>query len=144
MRRALLFAVLLALAAPATASAEPVFSIAGPADVQESDGTIELEVTLTGPATEPARVSWRTDPGFIFIADAPMAAPGVTHVAGSGTLEFAPGETRAKVAVTLLDDAVDDASPFLIVELHDPQGAGLGQRFVQIAINDDEPTPPAS
>ena len=145
MRLALIFAVLLALAAPATASAEPAISIAGPSEVQESAGTIELEVTLTGPTTEPARVSWRTDAPFVFIADAPMATPGVSHVAASGTLEFAPGEASTKkVAVTLLDDAVDDPSPYLIVELHDPQGAGLGQRYLQIAIHDDEPTPPAS
>ena len=44
----------------------------------------------------------------------------------------------------VLDDAVDDPSGFLAVELHDPQGAELGRSFTLVQLLDDEPTPPAS
>jgi hypothetical protein len=142
MRLPFLVAALL-LAAPATAAAEPAVSLPGSVAATESAGTIRIPVTLSEPAPVPVGVSWRTMRPLI--ADAPMALAGVDYTEGSGTLEFAPGETSEELAVTVHDDAVDDNSPLLGVELHDPQGATLGpQRSVAFEIADDEPTPPAS
>jgi hypothetical protein len=142
MRLPVLVAALL-LAAPAAAAAEPAVSLPGDIAASEAAGTIRIPATLSESAPGRVAVSWRTVRPLI--ADAPMALAGKDHVEGSGTLEFAAGDTSEELAVTVLDDAVDDSSPYLAVELYDPQGATLGpQRSVTFAIADDEPTPPAS
>ena len=142
MRLPVLVAALL-LAAPATAAAEPAASLPVGVTVSESAGTARIPVTLSEPAPGHVAVSWRTVRSMI--QDAPLALAGEDYVEGSGTLEFAAGDTSQELAVTVLDDAVDDSSPYLAVELYDPQGATLGpQRSVTFAIDDDEPTPPAS
>ena len=133
----------LLLAAPASAAAEPAASLPVEVTVSESAGTARIPVTLSEPAPGRVAVSWRTVRSMI--QDAPLASAGEDYVEGSGTLEFAAGDTSKELAVTVLDDAVDDSSPYLAVELYDPQGATLGpQRSVTFAIDDDEPTPPAS
>ena len=143
MRLALLMTLVLLLAAPAGAAAEPELTLPGEVAAAESAGTVRIAVTLSEPSSEPVEVSWRT--ARPMIADAPLAIAGKDYAEGSGTLEFEAGDTREELAVTVLDDAVDDGSPFLGVELHDPQGAVLGpQRSTAFAILDDEPTPPAS
>jgi hypothetical protein len=142
MRLTLLVASLL-LAAPASATAEPAATLPGSVAASENAGTVRIPVTLSEPAPGAVEVSWRTLRPMI--PDAPLAKAGKDYVEGSGRLAFAAGETRGELAVTVLDDAVDDDSPFLAVELHDPQGATIGpQRMVAFELADDEPTPPAS
>lgn len=129
--------------AVALAAATP--SVAVPSDVAVAENAREarIAVTLSEPQAEPLRLAWTTGSAADLIADAPSALPGRDYVEAAGTLEFPPGETRREVAVTVLDDAVDDPSGFLAVWFGE-QRAGPGRTVTVLRILDDEPTPAAS
>jgi hypothetical protein len=129
--------------AVALAAAAPSVAVPGHLAVPESAGQARIAVTLSEPQAQPFSVPWSTGPAAGMIADAPAAQPGRDYVEAGGTLEFAPGETRREVTVTVLDDAVDDHSGFLAVRFGDPQ-PGPGGTVTLVQIVDDEPTPPAS
>jgi hypothetical protein len=144
VRRVLAAATALLLAAPAAASAAPSASLPRDSTAAESAGELIVPVTLSEPSASTVRVSWRTASAARYVAGAAEATAGKEFTAGSGRLQFAPGVRKAEITVELLDDAVDDVSPFLAIELHDPQGAQLARAFTLIQVLDDEPTPPAS
>jgi hypothetical protein len=72
-------------------------------------------------------------------AAASTATEGVDYSLSPTTLNFAPGETRKEVALTLLDDVVDEADETLLLDLV-ARGATPGSTRMSITIvNDDTP-----
>ena len=68
------------------------------------------------------------------------AVAGEDFTAGSGRVEFAPGETSAAVTVEYLGDVEDEGDETFTVDFSNPLNAQLGTTSVTITIiNDDEP-----
>ena len=141
MRSALLTVLAVALGVPATASAAPVVTVPGELTVAETAGEARIAVTLSEAPEQPFDVRWRTGPP-VRLADAPSAVRGRDYVEVGGTLHFAPGETRRELAITILDDAVDDPSGYLDIAFGEEDPFGGPRTLLKIL--DDEPTPPAS
>ena len=102
-------------AAQAQASSAPTVSVAD-ASAQESSGAIAFAVTLSAASGEAVSVDWATSDG--------TAVAGTDYTAASGTLTFAPGETRKTVTVTLLDDVHDEGTETFTLVLSNPRPAG--------------------
>ena len=84
----------------------------------EEVGTVEVVVTLSAPAGRPVTVDYVVSGG--------TAVAGVDYVAGSGTLTFAPGDTRKTITVQILDDALPEPGETVIVTLDNVTNATLG------------------
>ena len=81
------------------------------------DAQILFRVTLGRASSEPVTVSYATADG--------TAVAGEDYEATSGTLTFAAGETEQTVAVTIIDDAVEDSGETFRLVLSGPAGAEL-------------------
>ena len=81
------------------------------------DAQILFRVTLGRAPSEPVTVSYATADG--------TAVAGEDYEATSGTLTFAAGETEQTVAVTIIDDAVEDNGETFRLVLSGPAGAEL-------------------
>ena len=81
------------------------------------DAQILFRVTLDRAPSEPVTVSYATADG--------TALAGEDYEATSGTLTFAAGETEQTVAVTVIDDAVEDSGETFRLVLSGPAGAQL-------------------
>ena len=81
------------------------------------DAQILFRVTLDRAPSEPVTVSYATADG--------TAVAGEDYEATSGTLTFAAGETEQTVAVTIIDDAVEDSGETFRLVLSGPAGAEL-------------------
>ena len=81
------------------------------------DAQILFRVTLGRAPSEPVTVSYVTADG--------TAVAGEDYEATSGTLTFAAGETEQTVAVTIIDDAVEDSGETFRLVLSGPAGAEL-------------------
>ena len=81
------------------------------------DAQILFRVTLGRAPSEPVTVSYVTADG--------TAVAGEDYEATSGTLTFATGETEQTVAVTIIDDAVEDSGETFRLVLSGPAGAEL-------------------
>jgi beta-glucanase (GH16 family) len=95
--------------------------------------TARLGVRLTRAADEPVTVDYATTTG--------TARPDRDYVPTSGSVTFAPGETRATVKIPTLDDRKYQGDRGVVVELSDPRGAGvaLGRPPVtRLQVVDDE------
>lgn len=102
---------------------------------------IHLPVTLTAPsdvtvsAEWATRLEWHGHPG--------QATPGGDYAEASGTVTFAPGQTRTTVDVTVYGDAISEGTEYIVVAFTSPTNAriggfwGLGGIFVV----DDDPSP---
>ena len=113
----------------------------------EGSGPLEFVVTLAQAINTTATVQYRT---------VGMAGNnGVTATAGedytdqSGTLTFAPGETRKTVLVSLGNNTLNEAEEHFQLVLENPTNAELPQptptmRTVQGIIEDDDPLPVVS
>ncbi len=87
------------------------------ASAGEADGTIEFTVSLSQANTErAASVDWATAEDGSTTA----ATSDVDFTAASGTLNFAIGETEKTVAVTLLDDQLDEGDETFNLVLSNP------------------------
>ena len=86
------------------------------ASADETAGTIEFEVTVDPAPRDQVSVDYATVDG--------VATAGDDFEAASGTLVFGGGETRGTIAVTLLDDAIDEGSETFTVLLSNPAPAG--------------------
>ena len=84
----------------------------------ETDGEMVFSVVLTGRTENTVTVDYET-------ADV-SAAAGSDYRPASGTLTFAAGERAKSVAVTLLQDALEEGDEVLTLSLDDAQGARLG------------------
>ena len=81
------------------------------------DAQILFRVTLGRASSEPVTVSYVTADG--------TAVAGEDYEATSGTLTFAAGETEQTVAVTIIDDAVEDSGETFRLVLSGPAGVEL-------------------
>jgi chitinase len=106
------------------AALEPVLS-----DAVAPARAAEFAVTLTEAALSAVTLGWRTLAGTASDAD---------YVAASGTLTFAPGETRKTIEVLLRPDEIAEAQESFRVELFDIQGATVVDRIGIGRITDDD------
>ena len=98
----------------ATIAGAPSLSVADAKVREAADATLAFAVRLSHAASETVTVDWATSDG--------SATAGSDYTAGSGTLSFAVGETAKTVAVTVLDDAVDEGEETLTVTLSNVSG----------------------
>jgi hypothetical protein len=87
----------------------PTLSIADAAAREGAGRALVFAVTLSAPAARAVRVGYAT-------RDV-TAAAGRDYTAASGTLEFAAGQTRADLAVPIVDDPLHEGDETLRVEL---------------------------
>ncbi|MCX9157098.1 retention module-containing protein, partial [Niveibacterium sp. 24ML] len=118
-----------AVSSPATATIEvtpvvdPLITI-NDVSVNEAAGTISFTVTLSEATTAPVSVNWNTAPG--------TASAGSDFVAGSGTLNFAPGVTTQTVTISIPNDGTYEGPESFSVQLSGAtngviaDGSGIG------------------
>ena len=108
--------------------------------VDEDTGAVELTVTLTPASSDQVTVDYVT-----MAAGGAMAGEDYTHA--SGTLTFAPGETRKTTTVTILDDTLYEPGSVdgVLVMLSGLTGtAVLGAATIYLQIQDNESPPTAT
>src|SRR5262249_39441562 len=88
-------------------------------------------VTLSARSTETITVAYATGDG--------TATAGSDYQAASGTLTFAPGETRKTVTVPVKGDRVGEPNETFLVTLSSPTHANIGDSQGVGTIVDDEP-----
>ena len=114
--------------------APPALTIAG-ASAAEADAAVAFSVRLAPASAREVRVGWATQ-------RAGTALAGVDYAAAAGTLTFAPGETERTVAVTVLDDTLDEAAEEFTVALAEAEHATLPETVAAAGtIIDDDPAP---
>ena len=69
------------------------------------------------------------------------AKAGEDYTATSGTLTFAPGEIEKRVAVSIIDDTVEDSGEKFTLVLSDPMGGALGDPEATGTIFNTDPPP---
>lgn len=98
----------------------------------QGTATAEIAVRLQPASSNTVTVSFATK-------DA-TAYAGEDYVATSGTLTFAPGETRKTVPITILGDRVVERDEDFVIELSQAKAAVIGSERTLIVIgNDDAP-----
>jgi hypothetical protein len=114
--------------------AVPSLSIAG-ASIQEGFGVrrVALPVTLDSASGRAAVVGYTIGPG--------SATPGADFRAETGTIEFAPGETRKSLFVWTKGDRADESNENVLVELQGPVNASIATAQATLTILDDDPPP---
>ncbi|KKZ14114.1 MAG: hypothetical protein TQ37_02115, partial [Candidatus Synechococcus spongiarum 15L] len=108
-----------------------------PTGRESNDGSeteVALAVILNRPSTETVTVEYETADGAgDWLASGSLATAGEDYKPISGTLTFAPGETRKLIYITILDDSHEDSNELFRLVLSNPQGAvivtsdGLGR-----------------
>ena len=97
---------------------EEMVSMLRVADARAPEGgTLSFRVTLSPAATDPVTVAWATREG--------TASSGVDYTAGSGVLEFAPGETVKQILVAVPADEDMEGAETLTVVLSNATGAEI-------------------
>ena len=106
----------------------PLLNIAD-ATVEEGEVAGFL-VTLSRIATQTITVAYATTDG--------TAAAGADYTAGSGTLQFAPGEASKTLRVPTVEDTVDEQTETFTVSLSNPTGATIQDGAATGTITDDD------
>lgn len=103
--------------------------------VDESAGTLTLTVLRSGGSAGAVSIAYATSNGSAQTPD--------DYTAVSGTLSFADGQSSRTLAITLDNDALDEADENFTVTLSNPTGgATLGSpASATVTIVDDDPTP---
>ncbi len=116
----------------------PSVTIADATLAEGQAGTTELvfTVTLSAPSTEAITIPWSTRDG--------TALAGSDYRAASGSVTFAPGETRKTIAVTLLGDALVEGDESFELVLGTPSGATLADGTARGTILNDDVLPSLS
>ena len=112
---------------PATVTGQSL-SVADAAGAER--GTASFAVTLDRRALRTVTVDYATADG--------TAVAGSDYAASSGTLTFAPGESKAAVAVAVLDDAAAEFQETFSLTLSNPSGAGLADATATGTVTDDD------
>ena len=114
----------------------PVAVSVADARVREAPGaTLDFAVTLSGPASGPVTVAYRTADG--------SARAGSDYTARQGKLTFAPGETEQTVRVAVLDDAHDEGEEKMRLVLYRSSGATRADYLGVGTIENADPLPAA-
>ena len=95
------------------------------------DAELVFEVTLDRARHLPVSVDYETGDG--------TATGGEDYTAVSGTLTFAAGETSKRVAVGILDDAIDDGEETFVFRLSNPLGARIADGEATGTIENSDP-----
>ncbi len=102
---------------------------------QDGETTVAtIDVTLSAPSGQQVMVDWAT-------ANGTGALAGTDYEGGSGTLQFAPGETDKAVLIDVIGDLADETDETFTVTLSSPQNATLGNATETITIVDNDPIP---
>lgn len=109
--------------------AEPSVSVVDDR-VDESAGSIAVEVRLSGTSTGPVTL--------VYATTAATAVPARDFYGASGSLRFASGELRKTVTIQLIDDAIVEGDEFFRFKLHKVQGAAPGSIEARITVIDDD------
>ena len=112
----------------------PRLSVTGGEDVE--GGTAEFVVVLGSRSERSAVVLYETRDG--------SAEVGVDYEFASGSLTFAPGDATRTVAVSLLDDDIDEADETFALVLSNPENAILETPSADGRILDDDTSPTLS
>ncbi len=100
--------------------------------VDESAGTATITVTLNAAVDTSVSVDYATSAG--------TATPGDDYTDTSGTLTFAPDETRAAFEVSIIDDDQFEPSETILLELSNASDATIGPKSpATLTIVDDDP-----
>ena len=114
----------------------PVTVTVADARVREAPGArLDFGVTLSGPASGPVTVAYRTADG--------SAQAGSDYTARQGKLTFDPGETAKMVSVAVLDDAHDEGEETLVLRLTAAAGARIADGEATGTIENADPLPGA-
>ncbi|MBN2148481.1 MAG: family 16 glycosylhydrolase, partial [Anaerolineales bacterium] len=97
----------------------PVVSFAQAAYGVTESGTAVITVTLDITPTSAVTVTYTTADG--------TAIAGSDYLTSTGTLVFAPGETRLTFEVATLEDATQEVDETILLTLSNPEGATLGE-----------------
>jgi hypothetical protein len=105
----------------------PPTVVPGVGSVREGNtGTAWLEVplSLSAATKDVVTVQWRTIavPGHPL----PQAAPGTDYAPGTGTVTFAPGQTRTRVRIAVRGDTQPESDEMLVVSFGSPTHARMG------------------
>ena len=113
----------------------PALSVAD-ASVREGAGArLAFQVSLSRTRTEATSVEYATSDG--------TAVAGEDYVRASGTLTFAPGETRKTIEVEVLADAHDDDGETMTLTLSNASGAPIADSEAIGTIENTGPIPQA-
>jgi hypothetical protein len=110
--------------------------------VDESAGSVRVEVLRSGDTSGPATVGYTAGDSLIPIGPGRFASERSDYTYAAGTLHFAPGETTKNIIILLTDDGWFEFSEVIPVRLSDPSGAMLGWSAscsVLITANDNVP-----
>ena len=104
------------------------------ADASAEEGAdLSFAVSLEGFSTESVTVAFATSDGTAVATD--------DYEPGSGSLTFAPGETRRTIALDALDDDIHEQDETLTLTLSAPQNATLARDEATGTIVDTDPQP---
>jgi len=93
--------------------------------------TVRVSVRLAFAATQTVTVNYATADG--------TATAGSDYVASSGTVTFAPGETRATISIPVNGDVAPEADERFVVRFSNAQNAQLQRSQLNVTIlNDDD------
>lgn len=96
------------------------------------EATVEIELRRRGALRQPATVS--------VVSDNRSAKAGRDFERVRSTVAFAAGESRARITLRLIDDALSEPVERFQLQLADPEGARLGARsLLRLSIQDDDP-----
>ena len=98
--------------------------------VAEDGGSAPFTVSLSRPSSAAVTVAYETSDW--------TATAGSDYTAASGTLTFAPGETRKTIAVPVLADDEEEGDEIFTVRLSDARNAALADHEGTGTIRDDE------
>ncbi len=127
------------LSVPVTATVPglaPWLAVVDASGVEGANTAVDFTVTLNRAVAETVTVDYATSDG--------TATAGADYTATSGTLTFAPGETRKTVSVPLLDDEVEESAETFTLTLSNASGgrAYLSDATATGTIADDDSTTP--
>jgi hypothetical protein len=97
--------------------------------VNESQGTVQLIVTLSAPAAVPVSVKYKTLNG--------TAVHPKDFLRATGELVFAPGVTSQTINIALVTDNKPEADEYFDVELNTPQGATISDGIGRVIITEN-------
>jgi hypothetical protein len=112
----------------------PAFISTGDCSVVETGSSCVFNVSLLAPSTTPVTVQYATTDG--------AAASGADYLPAAGTLSFPAGATVQPVAVTIIDDALDEGAEDFTLTLSAPMNAVIADGQGVGTITDDD-LPPA-
>lgn len=98
--------------------------------VNEGDGVLHVEVTLSEASTQPV------DLQLDVLGD--TAVPGADATGGRRSISFAPGQTSVIVDIAITDDALFEPQESLTLLLSGAAGAVVGSAYAEAAIVDND------